>query len=85
MSDFSKENLNSCDYESLNTIWEDQLKQLGWHRTWGENGMGWLPSNSGDMEPQSLYDAWAEATNTPTDLQFGMTKEPPAPVYRKPV
>ena len=85
MSDFAKENLNSTDYDSLNQHWECQLKQLGWQRVWGENGPVWRsPDGEGDA-PQSLYDAWASATETPTDLRLGMTKEPPETPYRKPV
>ena len=85
MSDFSKENLNSCDYDHLNVIWERQLIQLGYKRVWGEEGFGWCSPDSNDSTPQSLYDAWADATGTPQDLRLGMTKEPPEPTYRKPV
>jgi hypothetical protein len=85
MSDFAKENLNSCDYDSLNVIWERQLIQLGYHRVWGENGPGWCAPDTNDSVPQSLYDAWASATDTPTDLKLGIEKEPPVAPYRKPV
>lgn len=84
MSDFAKKNLNCDDYESLNQDWVSQLQQLGWQRTWTEDGPGWRSPASGS-EGQSVYDAWREATGTPDDLHLGMTKEPPEPTYRKPV
>jgi hypothetical protein len=85
MSEFAKENLNECDYDTLNATWECQLRQLGWQRTWNADGPAWRSSEDEGGEGQSLYDAWAQATGTPTDLKLGIDKEPPAPVYRKPV
>jgi hypothetical protein len=83
MSDFARENLNCCDYPALNAEWEKQLCQLGYTRSWNENGLCWCPPDGGEGH-QSAYDAWAEATGTPTDLRLGMTKEPPVTPYRKP-
>jgi hypothetical protein len=92
MSEFEKKNLNARDYPYLNAIWEHQLEQLGAQRAWGEDGYGWkLPADTlppGDRDNGrvlSVYDAWAAATGTPTDLRLGMTKEPPETPYRKPV
>ena len=100
MSDFAKENLNECDYEALNAEWEKQLCQLGWERTWGENGPGWrAPSTDiespdsdrveqfggfGGSPVMSCYDAWRTATGSPDDLRLGVEKEPPVEPYRKP-
>ena len=82
MSDFAKKNLNCDDYESLNQDWAKELCQLGWQRTWTEDGPGWRSPDGG--EGQSTYDAWIEATGTPDDLHLGLTKEPPVTPYRKP-
>jgi hypothetical protein len=85
MSDFSRENLNCQDYDTLNAVWERQLCQLGWERTWGIDGLGWRSPGDVDSPGQSLYDAWSTATETPQDLKYGIEKEPPEPKYRKPV
>lgn len=85
MNEFAKENLNCDDYATMNCIWADQLRQLGWQRQWGPDGPGWCPPDDAQGEPQSLYDAWVAATGTPDDLKLGMTKEPPEPQYRKPM
>jgi hypothetical protein len=83
MSEFANKNLNCNDYHALNQDWAKQLEQLGWQRTWTEDGPGWRSPSGG--EGQSTYDAWAEATETPTDLKYGLEKEPPTTPYRKPV
>jgi hypothetical protein len=88
---FSKEHLNHEDYRTLNDMYARELAQKGWVRTWGENsdgeyGSGYRPANSDDGAPvQNLYEAWAAATGTPTDLERGVTYEPKPPVYRQPV
>lgn len=82
MSTFEKKHLNPCDYGSLTQDWENQLRQLGYHRAWDENGFGWQAEAGGPV--QSTYEAWSDATSTPADLKLGIEKEPPALTYRKP-
>jgi hypothetical protein len=88
MSEFEKKNLNCDDYESLTQDWAQQLRQLGYKRDCeydaetGEFVSGWRASAGGPV--QTTYEAWSDATNTPDDLKLGVTKEPPAPIYRKP-
>jgi hypothetical protein len=84
MSEFEKKNLNCDDYESLTQDWSNQLRQLGYHRAWDSDSSeyGWQSAAGGPV--QTTYEAWSDATNTPDDLKLGVTKEPPAPVYRKP-
>ena len=84
MSKFEKENLNCDDYQSLTQDWGNQLRQLGYHRAWdSENAeYGWQAEAGGPV--QTTYEAWSDATSTPDDLKLGVTKEPPAPEYRKP-
>lgn len=86
MSEFEKDNLNSCDYDSLNATWRGQLKQLGWEPAWGENGPCFRGPDGQEVSSEggSCYAAWAAATDTPTDLKLGVDKEPPVEPYRKP-
>lgn len=83
MSEFEKKNLNCDDYESLNAIWKEQLIAKGWQPAWGDEGPCWRSPDG--TEAPSCYEAWAQATDTPTDLKLGVEKEPPVESYRKPV
>ncbi len=52
MSEFEKKNLPCDDYTALTQNWENQLRQLGYHRAWdSDNGeYGWRASAGGPVQ-----------------------------------
>lgn len=65
--------LDVRDYESLTSIWKQQLCDKGYHSCWTPEGLMYARAAEGydpNQDAKPLYEAWCEATGTPADLNI---------------